>query len=70
MLEMTANLRLTLVCRKETAYWLGEIVELPGIMSQGVTVDELVDNIRDACKLMLDRGDDFHHEFIVEIAGD
>jgi len=32
---------------EEGGYW-GEVVELPGCASQGETIDELLENIRDA----------------------
>lgn len=32
----------------EDGWIIGEVPELPGCMSQGKTVDELLDNIRDA----------------------
>ena len=38
---------------KGEKYWLGKILEHPEIMSQGETLKELEDNLRDAYKLML-----------------
>ena len=41
-------------------YWLddnwyvGKLKEIPGVFSQGETLEELVENIRDAYKLMLE----------------
>ena len=39
---------LTLIYWKGNKFWLGKLVENPEIMSQGRTVKELIDNIRDA----------------------
>ncbi|MBE3088758.1 MAG: type II toxin-antitoxin system HicB family antitoxin [Actinobacteria bacterium] len=38
---------------KGEKYWLGKILEHPEIMSQGETIEELEDNLKDAYKLML-----------------
>lgn len=38
---------------KSEKYWLGKILEHPEIMSQGETIEELEDNLKDAYKLML-----------------
>ncbi len=39
---------LTLMYWKGKRYWLGKLVENPEIMSQGRTLKELVENIKDA----------------------
>ena len=39
---------LTLMYWKGEKYWLGKLLEIPEIMSQGRTVQELVENIKDA----------------------
>ena len=39
---------LTLMYWKGGKYWLGKLVENPEIMSQGRTLKELVENIKDA----------------------
>ncbi len=39
---------LTLIYWKGQKYWLGKLVENPEIMSQGRTVKELIENIKDA----------------------
>jgi predicted RNase H-like HicB family nuclease len=39
---------LTLIYWKGEKYWLGKLLEIPEIMSQGRTLQELVENIKDA----------------------
>jgi predicted RNase H-like HicB family nuclease len=39
---------LTLIYWKGEKYWLGKLLENPEIMTQGKTVSELIENIRDA----------------------
>jgi predicted RNase H-like HicB family nuclease len=34
-------------------WYVGRLVEVPGVFSQGATLDELRDNIRDAYDLMV-----------------
>jgi len=38
---------------KEDKFWLGKILEHPEIMTQGETLDELEENIKDAYRLMV-----------------
>jgi len=38
---------------KGEKFWLGKVLEHPEIMSQGESIEELEDNLRDAYKLML-----------------
>ena len=46
---------LTLIYWKGNRYWLGKLLENPDIMSQGKTLRELVENIKDAYyKMTLD----------------
>ncbi|MCH8317837.1 MAG: type II toxin-antitoxin system HicB family antitoxin [Bacteroidetes bacterium] len=35
-------------------WYVGKLKEIPGVFSQGETLEELEDNIRDAYQLMLD----------------
>jgi predicted RNase H-like HicB family nuclease len=44
---------LTLVYWKDGEFWLGKLIEYPEIMTQGETLEELEDNIRDAYRLMI-----------------
>jgi predicted RNase H-like HicB family nuclease len=38
---------------KSEKFWLGKLLEHPEIMSQGETIEELEENLKDAYKLML-----------------
>ncbi len=40
--------RLTMVYWKEEKFWLGKLMEHPEIMTQGETLEELEENIKDA----------------------
>lgn len=61
-------------------YWLdegwfvGKLKEVPGVFSQGETLDELEENIQDAYKVMMEDEDDEHvsvekrtKELVVEV---
>jgi predicted RNase H-like HicB family nuclease len=43
----------TLIYWKGERYWLGKILEHPEIMTQGETLEELEDNIKDSYRLIL-----------------
>ncbi len=45
---------LTLEYWEDDGWYVGRIVEIPGVISQGETIDELKENIQDAYKLMLE----------------
>ena len=45
--------RLTMIYWKSGKFWLGRVVEHPEIMTQGRTLKELEENIRDAYQLMV-----------------
>ena len=45
--------KLTLVYWKSEKFWLGKLLEYPEIMTQGETLEELEENIRDAYRLMV-----------------
>lgn len=45
--------KLTMVYWKGEKFWLGKLPEHPEIMTQGETLEELEDNLRDACRLMI-----------------
>jgi predicted RNase H-like HicB family nuclease len=47
------NTKIKIVYWKGKKFWLGKILEHPEIMSQGETVEELEENLKDAYKLML-----------------
>jgi len=44
--------KLTMIYWKGDKFWLGKILEHPEIMTQGETVEELEENIKDAYHLM------------------
>jgi predicted RNase H-like HicB family nuclease len=45
--------KLTMVYWRGERFWLGKILEHPEIMSQGETVEELEENLKDAYRLMV-----------------
>jgi len=44
----------TLVYWEDDGWLVGKIKEIPGVFSQGETLDELTENIRDAYLLMME----------------
>jgi len=44
---------LTMVYWKSERFWLGKILEHPEIMSQGESLEELEENLKDAYRLMV-----------------
>ena len=53
--------QMTLIYWKGEKFWLGKLLEHPEIMTQGETIEELEDNIKDAYLLMA--MDDVPEEF-------
>jgi predicted RNase H-like HicB family nuclease len=47
-------MKLTLVIRKGTSQLIGQIKEIPGVLTQGKTVEEVKENIVDALELYLE----------------
>lgn len=45
--------KLTMVYWKGEKFWLGKFIEYPEIMTQGETVEELEENLRDAYFMMV-----------------
>ena len=45
--------KITVIYWKEDNFWLGKIEEHPEIMTQGHTKEELLENIRDAYRMMI-----------------
>ena len=39
---------------EKSGWYTGKCLQIPGAMSQGQTLDELIDNMKDAIRLMLD----------------
>jgi predicted RNase H-like HicB family nuclease len=48
--------KMTMIYSKGDKFWLGKLLEHPEIMTQGETLDELEDNIKDAYRLMVLEG--------------
>jgi predicted RNase H-like HicB family nuclease len=42
----------TLECWEDEGWFVGRLVEVPGVFSQGETLEELKENIRDAYRMM------------------
>ena len=49
----TMYTKIKMVYWKGEKFWLGKVLEHPEIMSQGETLEELEENLKDAYKLML-----------------
>lgn len=48
------KMELTMMVEKgENGYYVGQIVEYPAALSQGKTIEELENNLKDALKLLL-----------------
>jgi predicted RNase H-like HicB family nuclease len=45
--------KLNLIYWKSEKFWLGKLLEYPEIMTQGETLEELIDNIKDAYQLII-----------------
>jgi len=61
------NKHFTMVYWRGEKFWLGKLLEHPEIMTQGETLEELEDNLRDAFKMMVmeDVPDEYHTKDIV-----
>jgi predicted RNase H-like HicB family nuclease len=46
------NTKLTMIYWKSDRFWLGKLLEHPEIMTQGETIEELEENLKDAYLLM------------------
>jgi predicted RNase H-like HicB family nuclease len=44
---------LTMVYWKSEKFWLGKLIEYPAIMTQGETLEELEENLKDAYTMMV-----------------
>jgi predicted RNase H-like HicB family nuclease len=49
---MTMKTKMTMIYWKGEKFWLGKLLEHPEIMTQGKTLEELEENIKDAYLLM------------------
>jgi predicted RNase H-like HicB family nuclease len=47
------NAKMTMIYWKGEKFWLGKLLEHPEIMTQGKTLEELEENIKDAYRLMV-----------------
>jgi predicted RNase H-like HicB family nuclease len=50
--EFSMETKLKMIYWKGDKFWLGKLFEHPEIMTQGETLEELEENMRDAYKLM------------------
>ncbi|MBF0211192.1 MAG: type II toxin-antitoxin system HicB family antitoxin [Desulfamplus sp.] len=63
----------TLEYWKDDGWYVGKIREIPGVFSQGETIEELEKNIEDAYKLLMEETPKIDHpisqtkEFFVEV---
>jgi predicted RNase H-like HicB family nuclease len=51
---MAQTLRFRMEYWKDGNWYVGRLPQVPGVFSQGATLDELEQNIRDAYRLMLE----------------
>lgn len=47
-------MKLTIVISKGEEYFIGTIKEIPSVISQGITIEEAKENVRDALELYLE----------------
>lgn len=47
-MEQHIEQRLTMIYWKSNKFWLGKLLEHPEVMTQGETIEELEENLRDA----------------------
>ena len=57
------NTKLTMVYWKSKKFWLGKLIERPEIMTQGRTLKELEENIKDAYRMMVMENVPQNHQF-------
>lgn len=50
--EKKINKTMTMIYWEEDSFWLGKLLEHPEIMTQGLTLEELELNLRDAYLMM------------------
>jgi len=50
--ERKMETKLRMVCWKGKKFWVGKLIEHPEIMTQGESIQELEDNMKDAYRLM------------------
>lgn len=47
------NTKLTMIYWQSDLFWLGKLLEYPDIMTQGETLEELEENLKDAYQMMV-----------------
>jgi predicted RNase H-like HicB family nuclease len=47
------SMKMNMIYWKGDKFWLGKLIEHPEIMSQGETLEELEENLRDAYRMMV-----------------
>ena len=52
-MSMVTQQKLTMIYWKSDKFWLGRLREFPEIMTQGRTLKELEENMRDAYQMMV-----------------
>jgi predicted RNase H-like HicB family nuclease len=57
---MSTRRHFTLEYWLDDGWYVGRLTEVPGVFSQGATLDELEENIKDAYALMLENTDASH----------
>ncbi len=45
---------------QDDGWFVGTVKEIPGVFSQGETLEELIENIQDAYKLIMEEKAEFH----------
>ena len=53
-------MRQAIIFKGESGYWVAECPSLPGCVSQGVTRQEAIDNIREAIRLYVETLEEDH----------
>ncbi|MEW6686363.1 MAG: type II toxin-antitoxin system HicB family antitoxin [Candidatus Edwardsbacteria bacterium] len=54
--------KVTMIYWRDGKFWLGKLIEYPEIMTQGQTLEELEENMRDAYMLMVMDEVPEHHQ--------
>ncbi|HEY2385169.1 MAG TPA: type II toxin-antitoxin system HicB family antitoxin [Terriglobia bacterium] len=57
---MSARRQFSLEYWSDDGWYVGRLKEVPGVFSQGATLEELEENIKDAYALMLEGADSIH----------
>ena len=57
--DFATNMKATVQCWQVEGWYVGSVKEIPGVFSQGQSLTELLENLKDACRLMLADEDEF-----------